>query len=108
MPRVCCRSSIASHRPSPHTLPKCPYAEKLCCKCTFGGKLACMDKCLLGTYEFVPPGLCTQVYCGYECQDCHHRDMCLGMDSGANLLCRQVSLRLYYWTGSVPLACELS
>ena len=49
-----------------------------------------MDKCLLGRYEFVPEGLCTQIYCGFECQDCHYRDMCVGTDWKSNLLCRQL------------------
>jgi hypothetical protein len=49
-----------------------------------------MDKCLLGRYEFVPEGICTITYCGYECQDCHFRDMCLGTDYNANLLCRNL------------------
>jgi hypothetical protein len=47
-----------------------------------------MAKCLKGKYEFVPEGLCTIIYCGFECQDCHHRDMCVGANADANLLCR--------------------
>lgn len=47
-----------------------------------------MNKCLKGRYEFVPEGLCTIMYCGFECQDCHVGDMNVGTNADANLLGR--------------------